>query len=172
MIWSEVAAVLERSEALVYIGYSPPEYDSYSRHAFQRFASGRHIEVYNPFASWSLDRLIWDYMTSIMLTGRSSRDAGEKVAGRHPATSRHRSAYWEQCEVCLCPRFARFGAGTDRCVRARSPVQRNKALALRGLFNQVSAQRSEIGGYHRGWNRVEDRAPRLSCLIIPPAYQQ
>jgi hypothetical protein len=48
LIWSELEAVLEKSEALVFIGYSLPEYDAYSRQTFQRFASGRHVEVYNP----------------------------------------------------------------------------------------------------------------------------
>jgi|ERR1035437_5609132 hypothetical protein len=48
LIWSQVEATLAQSEALVFIGYSLPEYDSYSRDVFRRFASDRHIEVYNP----------------------------------------------------------------------------------------------------------------------------
>lgn len=48
LIWSDVEKVLEQSEALVFVGYSLPEYDSYSRETFQRFASEKYVEVYNP----------------------------------------------------------------------------------------------------------------------------
>lgn len=48
LIWSEIETVLEQSEALVFIGYSLPEYDSYANEMLRRFASGRHIEIYNP----------------------------------------------------------------------------------------------------------------------------
>jgi hypothetical protein len=48
LIWAEIEQVLEQSEALVFIGYSLPEYDSYSTQMFQRYASQRQIEVYNP----------------------------------------------------------------------------------------------------------------------------
>jgi hypothetical protein len=48
LIWFQVETTLGRSEALVFIGYSLPEYDPYSREVFQRAAMGRHVEVYNP----------------------------------------------------------------------------------------------------------------------------
>lgn len=48
LIWAEIEQVLEQSEALVFIGYSLPDYDSYSTQIFQRYAAQRHIEVYNP----------------------------------------------------------------------------------------------------------------------------
>jgi hypothetical protein len=48
LIWSDVQMALEQSEALVFIGYSLPEYDSYSAEIFRRYAVGREIEVYNP----------------------------------------------------------------------------------------------------------------------------
>ena len=48
LIWAEIEQVLEESDALVFIGYSLPEYDSYSEEVFQRYAARRHIEVYNP----------------------------------------------------------------------------------------------------------------------------
>ncbi|MGP8225876.1 MAG: hypothetical protein ACLQGT_06940 [Terracidiphilus sp.] len=48
LIWTQVETILAQSEALVFIGYSLPEYDPYSRDVFRRAAVGKHIEVYNP----------------------------------------------------------------------------------------------------------------------------
>lgn len=48
LIWSDVRAVLERSDALVFIGYSLPAYDSYSAEIFREYSAGRQVEVYNP----------------------------------------------------------------------------------------------------------------------------
>jgi hypothetical protein len=50
LIWSDVQTELDQSEALVFIGYSLPEYDSYSAEIFRRYVVGREIEVYNPSA--------------------------------------------------------------------------------------------------------------------------
>ena len=50
LIWSDVQAALEECEALVFIGYSLPEYDSYSAEMFRRYSAGRRVEVYNPSA--------------------------------------------------------------------------------------------------------------------------
>jgi hypothetical protein len=48
LIWDQVEMTLAQSEAVVFIGYSLPEYDPYSREVFRRAAVDRHIEVYNP----------------------------------------------------------------------------------------------------------------------------
>jgi len=48
LIWAEIEHVLEESEALVFIGYSLPEYDSYSAEVFQRHAARKRIQVFNP----------------------------------------------------------------------------------------------------------------------------
>jgi hypothetical protein len=48
LIWTQVETTLAQSEALVFIGYSLPEYDHYSRDVFRRAAEGKHVEVYNP----------------------------------------------------------------------------------------------------------------------------
>lgn len=50
LIWSDVQTALEQSEALVFIGYSLPEYDSYSAEVFRQYSAGRRVEVYNPSA--------------------------------------------------------------------------------------------------------------------------
>jgi hypothetical protein len=50
LIWSDVQTALEQSEALVFLGYSLPEYDCYSAEIFRRYGAGKEIEVYNPSA--------------------------------------------------------------------------------------------------------------------------
>jgi hypothetical protein len=55
LIWSQVEATLAEAEALVFIGYSLPGYDSYSRDVFRRFAAGRDIAIYNPSAEHLAD---------------------------------------------------------------------------------------------------------------------
>lgn len=48
LIWSEAEKALQDREELVFVGYSLPEYDSYSTEVFQRFAGTKDVAVYNP----------------------------------------------------------------------------------------------------------------------------
>lgn len=48
VIWQDVRAAIESSEAVVFIGYSLPDYDSWSCRFFAEVCAGKIVEVYNP----------------------------------------------------------------------------------------------------------------------------
>ncbi|HTU50316.1 MAG TPA: hypothetical protein VMF56_06960 [Acidobacteriaceae bacterium] len=48
LIWSAAERVLKECEAIVFIGYSLPEYDSYSTEVFGRIVYSKNVSVYNP----------------------------------------------------------------------------------------------------------------------------
>jgi hypothetical protein len=48
LIWSEVARAIAERDVLVFLGYSMPDYDSFTAQFFRQFARSKHIEVYNP----------------------------------------------------------------------------------------------------------------------------
>ncbi|MDD1778467.1 MAG: hypothetical protein LUQ65_09900, partial [Candidatus Helarchaeota archaeon] len=47
-IWGWASKAISEREAIVFIGYSLPEYDGFSLDFFQRLSVGKKIEVYNP----------------------------------------------------------------------------------------------------------------------------
>ena len=48
MIWDWTSKTISEREALVFIGYSLPDYDSFSVEFFRRLSIGKMVEVYNP----------------------------------------------------------------------------------------------------------------------------
>jgi hypothetical protein len=48
LIWNDVCAAIQSSEAVVFIGYSLPDYDSWSRRFFAEVCAGKAVEIYNP----------------------------------------------------------------------------------------------------------------------------
>ena len=48
LLWQDAARLIDRAEQVVFIGYSFPYYDDYSRHFFQDNMRGKHIIVVNP----------------------------------------------------------------------------------------------------------------------------
>jgi hypothetical protein len=48
LIWNDVRAAIHSSEAVVFIGYSLPAYDSWSCRFFTEVCASKPVEVYNP----------------------------------------------------------------------------------------------------------------------------
>jgi hypothetical protein len=48
LIWEWTAKAIVERETIIFIGYSLPEYDSFSLEFFSRLAEGKLVEVYNP----------------------------------------------------------------------------------------------------------------------------
>jgi hypothetical protein len=46
LIWEEAEAAIRERDVVVFIGYSLPQYDSFSTRFFQRVSAGKQIEVY------------------------------------------------------------------------------------------------------------------------------
>jgi hypothetical protein len=47
LIWSDVEGAIAQRDKLVFLGYSMPDYDSFTAQFFKQFAS-KNVEVYNP----------------------------------------------------------------------------------------------------------------------------
>jgi len=48
LLWTNVRATVERSDTVVFIGYSMPEYDPYAARTFSDICSGKVVEVWDP----------------------------------------------------------------------------------------------------------------------------
>jgi len=57
LIWSDIERAISERDEIIFLGYSMPDYDSFTAQFFKQFYS-KNIEVYNPSKNiWSDSRL-------------------------------------------------------------------------------------------------------------------